>query len=115
MKNYAFSASALAFAMFLSGCVQPPQSPMEAHARRAAGAELAATQCGAYVGGYEAAKELKADANRNLVSAQQMGATPAVLKKAKTDVETGFNTMAAFSNKQEACNTMVSQLAWTNT
>jgi len=99
----------------ISGCVQPPQSPMEAHARRAAGAELAAMQCGGYVGGYEAAKGLKADANRNLVAAQQLGATPAVIKKAKTDVETGFNTMSAFSNKQEACNTLVSQLAWNNT
>lgn len=102
-------------APLLSGCVQPPQSPMEAHARRAAGAELAATQCGGYVGGYEAAKGLKADANINLVAAQKLGATPAVIKKAKTDVETGFNTMSAFSNKQEACNTLVSQLAWHNT
>lgn len=115
MKKHTVTALALAFATILSGCVQPPQSPMEAHARRAAGAELAATQCGAYIGGYEAAKELKADATRNLVSAQQMGATPEVLTKAKSDVTTGFNMTAAFSTPQEACNTLVSQLAWTNT
>lgn len=109
------SIAALTVVTLVSGCVEPPKNPMEAHARRAAGAELAATQCGAYVGGYESAKELKADANQNLIAAQKMGATPEVIKKAKNDVQSAFNTQSAFTNKQEACNAIVSQLAWINT
>lgn len=103
----------LALTVTLAGCaVAPPSSPMEQRARLAAGAELAVQQCGGYTGGYAGAQQMKQDANANIVAARKLGATDEVLAKAKKDVETGFNNAAIFTNRQEACNQLVSQLAW---
>lgn len=98
--------------LLISACVTPPASPMERHARMAAAAELAATRCGGTIGGYGAAKELKNDANKNLVTAKNLGATSDDLAKAKTDTTTAFETQAIWTSHQEACNNIVSQLAW---
>jgi hypothetical protein len=96
----------------LSGCVEPPKSPMEAAARKAAAAELTAKQCAGYAGGYESVRKLREDANKNVTIARKLGATDAVLQKARTDVQTAFNTQVAFTTQQEACNAMVGELAW---
>jgi hypothetical protein len=100
---------------FLAACVEPPSSPMEKHARLAAGARLAAQQCAGYAGGYQSAVKLKEDANRNVTIARSLGATDTVLKKASTDVNNAFTTMAAFTSQQEACNSLVGNLAWATT
>jgi hypothetical protein len=98
--------------IFLAGCVQPPASPMEKHARLAAAALFAGQNCAGYAGGYGAAKQMKKDANKNIVIARKLGATDAVLQKAKTDVQTAFSTQSAFTSHQEACNALVGSLAW---
>lgn len=101
--------------LLLSACApQPPSSPMEQKARLAAAADFAAQNCAGYAGGYTGAQQMKRDANENLVAARQLGATDEVIKKAKTDVQTVFNTTVAFSNKQEACNQLISRVAWAN-
>lgn len=96
----------------LSACVAPPASPMEKHARLAAGAELAARQCAGYAGGYGGAKKLKADANKNIKISRNLGATDGVIQKARSDVNSAFSTVAAFTSQQEACNSIVGNLAW---
>ncbi|MGB7269365.1 MAG: hypothetical protein WBC90_07565 [Albidovulum sp.] len=103
---------AIAITCTVSGCVEPPKSPMEAQARLAVAAEFAAQNCGGFVGGYDGAKKMKEDANRSIVTAKNLGATAEVFAKAKTDVQTGFNTAAAFTTRQEACNALISQVAW---
>lgn len=55
---------------------------------------------------------MKQDANVNIVAARKLGATCEVLAKAKKDVNTAFNNTMIFSDKQEACNQLVSQVAW---
>ena len=96
----------------LSACVQVPQSPMDVAARKAAAAEITAKQCAGYAGGYEAVKRLRDDANKNMAIAKQLGATNEVIASAKQTVQTSFDLMTAFTNKAEACNTMVGNLAW---
>ncbi len=100
------------FTAALSGCVQPPQSPMEAHARRAAGAEIVAKNCAAFAGGFSAVKDLKASANQNIVTARKLGATDAVIETARQDVRTAFSTAETFTSRQEACNSLIGELAW---
>jgi len=85
---------------------------MEAAARKAAGAELVAKQCAGYAGGYEGVKRLREDANKNITLARNLGATDAVLQKARADTQSAFSTAAAFSSPQEACNAMIGSLAW---
>lgn len=103
----------LAFIVTVSACaVAPPASEMEAQARQAAGAEYAALNCGAAVGGFSAARDLRDEANQRIVSARALGATDAVLNKARQDVRTSVATAAAFTTQQEACNQLVSGLAW---
>jgi len=97
---------------FLGGCVAPPSSPMEAAARKAVGAELVAKRCAGYAGGYEGVQKLRQDSNKNIALARSLGATDAVIAKARVDVDTGFNTQVAFTDLQSACNTMVGELAW---
>jgi hypothetical protein len=87
---------------------------MEKHARLAAAAQLAGTSCAGYAGGYAGAKQLKQDANQNLTTARNLGATDAVLIKAKTDVHSAFSTAAAFTSQQEACNQLVGSIAWSS-
>ena len=96
----------------LNACVAPPSSPMEAAARKAAGAELAAKQCAGYVGGYEGVRRLREDSNRNIAIARSLGATDAVIQKARADVQTAFNATVAFTTQQQACNSIIGELAW---
>lgn len=103
---------AIAITFCLSACVQAPQTPMDIAARKAAGAELTAKQCAGYAGGYEAVKRLRDDANKNMAIAKQLGATDEVISSAKQSVTTAFDLTVAFTNKAEACNTMVGNLAW---
>lgn len=103
---------ALVAVLLLAACAAPPQSPMEKHARLAAGAELVAMQCAGYAGGYDSARSLRADANRNIQTARNLGATDGVISKARQDVQTTFSTAAAFTSQQEACNAMIGSLAW---
>lgn len=103
---------AIASLIALANCAAPPASPMEKHARLAAAAELVAMQCAGYAGGYESARTLRADANKNIQTARNLGATDAVITKARQDVNTTFTTAAAFTSQQEACNSMIGSLAW---
>ena len=73
--------------------------------------ELAINQ---FAGGYQAAKDLRSDANQQMVTARKLGATDADLQKARTDVRNAFGTMEAFTSRQEACNSMIGELAWSN-
>ena len=103
---------ALISSLALAGCTAPPSSPMEKHARLAVGAELAAKRCAGYVGGYEGVQRMRDDSNRNIATARSLGATDAVIKKARSDVSNTFNTSVAFTSPQEACNSLVGSLAW---
>lgn len=96
----------------LSACVAPPSSEMERQARQAAGAEYAAKNCAAAVGGFSAARELRQEANQRIVAARSLGATDSVLNKARQDVNTTVSTAAAFTTQRDACNQLVSELAW---
>lgn len=96
----------------LAGCVAPPSSPQEAMARRAAAAELTAKRCAGYAGGYEAVRALRQDANKNITMARNMGATDELIQKARLDTQTAFDTAVAFTSIQDACNSMVGELAW---
>lgn len=96
----------------LTACVAPPSSEMERQARQAAGAEYAAKNCASSVGGFSAARELRQEANQRIVAARSLGATDAVLDKARVDVNTMVSTAAAFTTQRDACNQLVSELAW---
>lgn len=96
----------------LSACVAPPSSEMERQARQAAAAEYAALNCASAVGGFSAARELRKEANQRVVGARALGATDAVILKARQDVAQSVSTAAAFTTQREACNSLISQLAW---
>ena len=95
-----------------SACTPPPANQMERHARMAAAAELASQKCAGYAGGYESAQAMRADANRNISIARGLGATDAVIEKARRDVNNPFAMQVAFTNQQEACNSLIGNLAW---
>lgn len=104
---------------FLGACMMvvacappPPANPMEKHARLAAGAEIAARQCAGYAGGYDGARTMRHDANRNITLARNLGATDEDLNKARKAVQTTFDTTVVWVSKQEACNQLVSSVAW---
>ena len=103
---------ALGFLLPLTACVQPPQSPMEQQARLAMAAQFAAQNCGGLIGGYDGAKQMKEDANKSIVLARNLGATDAVFAQAKADVKSTFDTAVIFTDRQSACNDLVSQVAW---
>lgn len=97
----------------LTACAPPPPAnPMEKHARLAAGAEIAARQCAGYAGGYDGAQRMRQDANRNITLARNLGATDADLDRARKAVQTSFDTTTVWISKQEACNQLVSSVAW---
>lgn len=102
----------LTLASSLFACTEPPKSPMEKHARLAAGSELAANRCAGFAGGYAGAVQLKKDANKNIATARSLGATDAVINKARTDVNTAFSTAEVFTSRAEACNQLVGSIAW---
>lgn len=99
-------------ASLLVACVEPPANPMEQQVRLAVGAEFAAQNCAGYAGGYVGAQQMRADAGRAVVTARNLGATEADFARARVDVQTVFATAAAFTNRQEACNSLVSSIAW---
>lgn len=104
---------AMGVILALSACAPPPPAnPMEKHARLAAGAEIAARQCAGYAGGYDGAQKMRQDANRNITLARNLGATDADLTRARKAVQTTFDTTVVWVNKQEACNQLVSSIAW---
>ena len=96
----------------LAGCVQPPATPAEKAARQWAGAELAATKCAGYIGGFSAAKDMRNEAKKDLVEARELGATDELLAKAKTDVNSAATTSEILIGVRETCNQLVSQLAY---
>ncbi len=110
-----YSILAVTSLTFLTACVAPPSSPMEAAARKAAAAELTAKQCAGYAGGYESVRKLRQDANKSIATARSLGATDVVITKARTDVRTAFDMQVAFTDQQQACNAMVGELAWATT
>lgn len=99
-------------ALTLAGCVTPPASPMDRHARLAAGAEFVAKQCSGHVGGYSSAQEMKADADRNIIAARKLGATDATIQQARKDVQNAYAGAYVLVGEQEACRQLVSELAW---
>ena len=103
---------AVSVLLFTAACPSPPASEMERRARLAAAGELSVKQCAGFVGGYEAARAVKADANTNVIAARSLGATDADIEKARSDVRSTFHTTAAFSSIPEACNSLVGSLAW---
>lgn len=103
----------LGMCMLVVACAPPPPAnPMEKHARLAAGAEIAARQCAGYAGGYDGARTMRQDANRNVTLARNLGATDADLTRARKAVQTTFDTTVVWVSKQEACNQLVSSVAW---
>jgi hypothetical protein len=85
---------------------------MEAAARKAVAAELIAKQCPGYAGGYQAIGTLRQDSNKQITIARNLGATDAVIQKARTDVQSAFNTAVVFTSQQEACNSLMGELGW---
>jgi CHASE3 domain sensor protein len=85
---------------------------MERHARLAAAAELAVQVCPAQLGGYQSAVQARQDANRNIATARQLGATDPDLQKARQDTRQAFDAQAIWTNPLVACNQLVGQLAW---
>ena len=112
MRNVISKLLAAGSVGVLSACVAPPASEMESQARKAAAAEYVAKNCGAYVGGFLSARELRAESNRNITTARKLGATDADIQKARTDVAAAFSGAEIFTSRQEACNQLMSQLAW---
>lgn len=98
--------------LLLAGCIEPPASPMEFAARKAAAAELTAKQCAGQAGGYDSVRKLRQDANQSVATARGLGATDATIAKARADVRTAFDMQVAFTDQQQACNAMVGELAW---
>ncbi|MDB4091624.1 hypothetical protein N9563_01150 [bacterium] len=111
MKLVKYAIATIPLAL-LTACANPPASPEEGYARRAAGAELVAKQCAGYAGGYDAVRELKKDASKNIATARELGADDAMIAKARSDVDGVFSIAEAFTNRQQACNQMIGQLAW---
>ena len=109
LKKIALSAT---FLSVLGACAAPPASPMEKHARLAAGAELAARQCAGALGGYDSVRQMKKDSSKNIAIAKKLGATQADIQKARADTNNTFSVAAAFTNQREACNALVGSLAW---
>lgn len=105
--------SGLACVLALAACAPPPPAnPMERHARLAAAAELAAQRCPAQLGGYQGATQARQDANRNMATARQLGATDADIEKARRDVRQALDAGTIWTTPQEACNGLVGELAW---
>lgn len=102
----------LAISLTAACAPPPPASLMDRHARLAAAAELASRQCAGYAGGYQGAAAMRADADRNLVIARDLGATPADLDRARTDAQNAFNGAVIWGGIAEACNALVGEIAW---
>jgi hypothetical protein len=109
LRKYFIASLPLAL---MTACAAPPASPQEGYARRAAAAELVAKQCAGFAGGYDAVRELKKDASKNITTARGLGADDAMIEKARNDVLNVFAVAEAFTSRQEACNQMIGELAW---
>lgn len=104
--------TALALLALAACAPPPPASPAERHARLAAAAEIVARDCAGFAGGYGSVRQLRDDANRNIVTARSLGATDAVIEQARIDARTAFNAMVVWTSLQHSCNALVSELAW---
>lgn len=90
----------------------PPANEMERKARMAASAEIVARQCAGFAGGYSDAVQLRGDANRYIVDARALGATDQDIQRQRDVVQTTFQNAVAWVSRQDACNQLVSELAW---
>ena len=98
--------------LLLTGCVEPPSSPAQAAARKAAAAELVARRCGFMMGGFSDGQQLRQVANEQIVLARRLGANDAMISQARVDVDTAFSTASAFTSPREACGSLMGELAW---
>lgn len=113
MKKILSTGTGFALVVLLAGCeVPPPENEMQRRARMAAAAEITARQCAGYAGGYSAARDLRRDANRHVTLARQLGATDADMADGSKVAQMAFDNAVIWLGQQEACNQMVSQLAW---
>lgn len=112
MPKSARMLAAVPFLFLVACAVEPPASNMEKQARLAAAAELASQSCAGYLGGYGDARTLRKDADASAATARSLGATDAVMQKARLDVETAFNGAVFLAGAPAACNELVSSIAW---
>ncbi|MGV8855211.1 MAG: hypothetical protein ACOH2L_11230 [Devosia sp.] len=103
-------------ALTVSGCAttQGPSTPQEAYLNRAAGAEVAATNC-ASAGGYSSVAQMRADQQSNLSKAKKLGATDAEYDQARRKVQGQWTTAYIFTNAYQACNSLINSVAWAGT
>lgn len=97
--------------VLLVGCVAPPADPAEAASRRVAGIEYAMRSCGGFVGGFGDIRELRKLHDKEIVTARSLGATNAMLVKARQDISNMLNTSVAFTSQQEVCGQLLAKLA----
>ena len=98
---------------FLTACAPPPPAnEMERLARLAAAAELAAQRCPGQLGGYQGAVQARQDANRTIATARQLGATDAVIAKARSETRQAFDATVVWTDPNTACNQLVGSIAW---
>ena len=101
--------------ILLAGCASTKTfTPMERHANRAAGAEIAAMNC-PNAGGYTSVAQMREDAAANAAQARAMGATEADLQAAKQRTQNEFNTGVFLVGAPSTCATLVNNLAWAGT
>nr|WP_314256673.1 hypothetical protein [uncultured Devosia sp.] len=103
-------------AVAIAGCstTKVPTTPKEAYLNRAAGAEVAASNC-ASSGGYSSVAQMRADQQINLSEARKLGATDAEYGAARTRVQNQWNTTYIFMNAYVACNQLINSVAWAGT
>lgn len=113
MKNIRiFQGITLVSLLSFTGCAAPPSSPAEKFARIGVGAEVAVQRCSAYVGGYDAAKAMKADSAKSLEAARKLGATPEMITKARSDVSGTLQGAVIMIGEREACSQFLTSLAF---
>jgi hypothetical protein len=67
-----FTAATVLAAFGLAGCAAPPPaSPAERYSRLAAAAQISAERCGAFSGGYNNVRQMRIEANKNIVTARR--------------------------------------------
>lgn len=97
----------------LASCMSA-QTPKDAYLNRYAAAKTLSMQCPAY-GGYSSIQSMVSDAKTNLAKAQELGATPEDMRNAETRIGVGYGAAAVLTNPYQACNALMSDLAWAGT
>ncbi|WP_412505954.1 hypothetical protein [Roseovarius sp. SYSU LYC5161] len=92
----------------LAACAAPPSSPEEKVARQAAVMRHSTTECTIYMGGVAGIQDVIKAANRKEAQARQLGATDALIAKAKQDVRMTWDTGVAMVGEQEMCSDAMS-------